>query len=541
MADLFGKPKMDKNSYEKKYIFSARVVSNKDPMMLNRVRVSFDVPIDGLNNQSVLDQVPNKYEGKSTKQINPETQKQELKPEFQWSKIDPFCFLPLLPVFLNITPKETESVNILWPNPEYKYSEQYYIPGPISSPYTIYKEESTTSRLFANKSRISETVQLRNPINSDYFNTKVEGVFPEYDDVAILGRGTCDLILREKHVLLRAGKSKITPKNANEPAESKINRGFIQISDFDERIIDLGTRLSNTLEQDVLFVNTLIEWNVINPENLQNKFNVEIFLYKLPDNTGYTTNRLKIATDVKESDKTLLTYMIFRQVSLNEGVQKINEFIKQVNDGKLNIDPYPIQNLDKTHPIVFRPNKMSYRFIKNGSDNKTPEYEGVNKFGKKIKFLGSGEQEDGDKGYGLIFFKNKVGQQFTVRKVKQKELDRTSQPTTYNILASDKMLLLSHDSKIPSLGKIVLDEKTMYGIEQQYIVQNIIPNTNSMVRGEELFKFLSLVVRFLVSHVHPFPGIPPIPVSTDGVSAQDILSQLQNATGTILNENLRIN
>jgi hypothetical protein len=67
------------------------------------------------------------------------------------------------------------------------------------------------------------------------------------------------------------------------------------------------------------------------------------------------------------------------------------------------------------------------------------------------------------------------------------------------------------------------------------------PNTNSFVRGEELIKFLNLVIRFLISHVHAFPGLPPVPIATDGTATAKILSQLQNAGNTILNKNIRIN
>jgi hypothetical protein len=62
-----------------------------------------------------------------------------------------------------------------------------------------------------------------------------------------------------------------------------------------------------------------------------------------------------------------------------------------------------------------------------------------------------------------------------------------------------------------------------------------------MVRGDELMKFLNIVVKFMVAHVHPFPGLPPVPTATDGTLASDILSQLQNASNTILNQNIRIN
>jgi hypothetical protein len=62
-----------------------------------------------------------------------------------------------------------------------------------------------------------------------------------------------------------------------------------------------------------------------------------------------------------------------------------------------------------------------------------------------------------------------------------------------------------------------------------------------MVRGDELMKFMNLIVRFLASHVHPFPGMPPVPQATDGTNISDILQQLASAPDTILNQNIRIN
>jgi hypothetical protein len=81
----------------------------------------------------------------------------------------------------------------------------------------------------------------------------------------------------------------------------------------------------------------------------------------------------------------------------------------------------------------------------------------------------------------------------------------------------------------------------MMGISQDYLVKNVLPNTDPMVRGDELIKFMNLVIKFLVSHVHPFPGLPPVPTATDGTQSAVILQQLQNASETILNQNIRIN
>lgn len=62
-----------------------------------------------------------------------------------------------------------------------------------------------------------------------------------------------------------------------------------------------------------------------------------------------------------------------------------------------------------------------------------------------------------------------------------------------------------------------------------------------MVRGEELLELINLIVRFLVTHTHAYPGLPPVPVTQDGTSTQSILSELQNAVNKILNGNIRVN
>jgi hypothetical protein len=60
-----------------------------------------------------------------------------------------------------------------------------------------------------------------------------------------------------------------------------------------------------------------------------------------------------------------------------------------------------------------------------------------------------------------------------------------------------------------------------------------------MVRGDELMKLINLIVKFLISHVHPFHGLSPVPVGRDGTRTSEILEQLLNAPNTILNQNIR--
>jgi hypothetical protein len=54
-------------------------------------------------------------------------------------------------------------------------------------------------------------------------------------------------------------------------------------------------------------------------------------------------------------------------------------------------------------------------------------------------------------------------------------------------------------------------------------------------------KLIDLIVKFMISHVHPFHGVQPVPVASDGTSVASILTELQSAPINILNQNIRIN
>jgi hypothetical protein len=143
-------------------------------------------------------------------------------------------------------------------------------------------------------------------------------------------------------------------------------------------------------------------------------------------------------------------------------------------------------------------------------------------------------------GYGLIYAKNTVGVPTTpiVKKIPQSKY--VASPVTYSALGGDKLFLLSHNSQIPGKGKINFDN-TLYGISQEQFADEIIPKTSSSVRGEELLDLINMIVRFLVTHTHAYPGLPPVPVTQDGSKIDTILTELQNAVNKILNENIRIN
>ena len=144
------------------------------------------------------------------------------------------------------------------------------------------------------------------------------------------------------------------------------------------------------------------------------------------------------------------------------------------------------------------------------------------------------------KGWGLIYTKDKVGTPSKTSTIQLPIYEYNNTPLTFGSLGADKLCLLSNKSSIPGKGKINFDG-TLYGITNDNYTDEIEPKTSSMVRGEELLELINMIVRFLATHTHAFPGLPPLPVSQDGSNVANILSELQNAVNKILNQNIRLN
>jgi hypothetical protein len=103
-------------------------------------------------------------------------------------------------------------------------------------------------------------------------------------------------------------------------------------------------------------------------------------------------------------------------------------------------------------------------------------------------------------------------------------------------------LFLSYNtSRPPGKQSILLQKDTIYGLEQDFVFNTIIPNTEPMVRGESLKKILNLLVKFMTTHSHPFHQLPPTPISYSQVSIATLDAEFQKYDSDVLNQNIRIN
>ena len=355
-----------------------------------------------------------------------------------------------------------------------------------------------------------------------------------------MGRGSADLIVKENEVLLRAGKFKGESLQPNIVPVANQQRGYLQLTRFPSVKIPLEPKKYLEIEEKVLLVKYLMEWTIINPENAEDKFAGTVYLYQLKPDTSINTQNLTVGAPVSENLKVLVATEEFFGLSKVDTVNFINLFIQACNNKfvtKSGTQLFSSQTTDR-FPIFYRPNNLTYSYINPSSNRNTSsqEFTNISDIFSKVKLNPPIKQG----GYGLIYKLDTVGTPMDTKTVIVPQSKYFPNPQTFGALGADKVFLLSNETAIPGKRKINFDD-TLYGISNDKFSDDIIPNTSSMVRGEELLELINLITRFLLTHTHAYPGLPPVPVTQDGTSATDILTELQNAVTKVLNENIRLN
>jgi hypothetical protein len=296
------------------------------------------------------------------------------------------------------------------------------------------------------------------------------------------------------------------------------------------------------LQEDVLMTKYLIEWTLTNPENSQDKFMGSVYLYQLKPDVTVNSKNIKVDSEISENLKKLVATESFILLSKSETIKFINDFIKTCNSKdvtKSGVKLFTDNNASNKFPIYYRPNSLMYSKLNPstplGSSATPIEVSNISDIYKGIKLNPALKG-----GFGLIYSKGKVGVPRTPTKKVVKQQKYVNQESSYGALGSDVLFLISHNSQIPGKGKINFDD-TLYGITPEKFANEFLPKTSSSVRGEELLELINLIVRFLITHTHAYPGLPPVPVTQDGTNSVAILTELQNAVTKILNKNIRLN
>ena len=493
--------------------FYGVVVDNQDPLNLGRVRILLLTDDIGAIKKS--------YEG--------------FGPQDYWTEKDPFVFNSLLPLYIWSVPKIDELVQIYYHEPNNtQFLNAYYIQGPFNRIQNIVQENYNESQKYTDISgvQIIGSKNLRNP-NGTYKNPDPDGVFPDPGDIAVLGRGSTDIILKQDTTLIRAGKYNGELVSDRDPVGNK-NRAFIQLSKFQNKTTIGDTIKQADLKVQNLQVNYLVEYEVSNPENTFDLFNGTVRLYKLLPNTETTSQNLKVDSNI-EQYKFIRASQSFNLLNLQETISYINNFIAECNSSlKTKTGAVLFNVLDERFPIFFRPSNNSYQLMQTTPINQVRQT--LTGVFSKIKLNAT----DKIGGYGLIYQQGLVGDPIKITPKSFRKVETNALPETYAAFGGQHIYLLSQLSQIPGKNKINFSN-SLYGIDEQTFSLQIEPNTSSAVRGEELLELLNVIVRFLVSHTHGFPGEAPIPITEDGSSVDNLIQQLNDAYSKVLNQYIRLN
>lgn len=509
-------------------IFFGVCVDNNDPLMLGRVRI---YPTHQNINEVILS-VDGFDENSTNSDVNG-----------PWSDLDPFVYLPLLPYFINQVPKKGEYTMLFYFNSKKQVGRnKFYTMSVFSHPSTIYEENYRSSQTHLSSGyRISKKdfPNLKDSQGQHLFPNN-KGVFTEPVDISINGRDTSDLILKKDDVLLRAGKHK--DFSPGQIPDKNDERAFIQLSRFrTQKKYGEPYKKVRFVDNDQQ-IKYLIEYDVSNPENVADAFTGSINIYKIESSSSNAilTSQLKYDSNLTGVNKSKIRVINFQSTKLDDLITLINSTLLSFKDNPTSILLNPVTK-NTQFPFFYRPEKNIRNIVNNISGlTSTQNIDSMNNMTKlknNVKIVRNITTE----GYGLVLDK-KVSPLIPFKPVTEIDIPVTSQKidNTAGLIGATQLFLLSHSSIIPGKGKIDLKD-TLYGIESDRISDEIEPKTSSMVRGEELMQLIGLIVNFLTSHVHPYPGLPPVPTAQDGTRVDEILSELQQAYQKILNQNIRLN
>jgi hypothetical protein len=521
-------------------VFYGKVLSSDDPLKLGRIRCQEITNVQ----QSVQQAIP--------------LEKQNSNTNDQWSDNDNFVCYPLLPIFINQIPKEGEFVHIIYYDKEHKENNRFYVQGNFSNLYDI--EKSTFDQMIKGLG-----LGERNTSNFNYTPSNW-GLYLEPNVVGIYGRKNSDLFLPDDGFMVRVNKQTGTGSGAT------FNKkyGFSMIQTYPSRQTDVTVNEGTSTTTKIQNLNYLIEYNIyggLNSPDDRNKgvddknlYSGYVEIYKISPYNKVSTSGLTETSFVEISNDSKIG-PIFRKDYLSAKfetiVSGINQIITNLNNSKVGLGDVTVPiNIGNFFPFYYQPSSKFYMKFKEGNSN---EQNNAQKFMTKISLNTTGIGT----GIGLVSEKDTLGPLIETEKVLYETPNPVSSPTTVKMSASDFQFFLSHETSIDGLNPINFQDfsyivtgattssgatgantvttKPINYIKQEYIWENIYPNTNSMVRGEKLLELLELIVNFMINHVHPYHGMPPVSAAMDGTTTQQVLTKMFQGYEKILNNKLRLN
>ncbi len=469
----------------------------------------------------------------------------------EWGDLDPFVASPFLPNNINIIPEIGQSVKVINYNSEKETVNQEYIAGPFTTMFD-YNSQSFSQQI-ENTSygvAVKRRENIRRP-NGEYVEKNAQNIFAKDTDYGIYGKYGSDVIFTENGIEIRGGKL-----IAKEAANARNRKKLVTQPIYSDKLSKLHLKkfaykaeLKQEQQKTEEFVNsilnTIVEYEI---DSLTNPTKINFYVYKVLNPSGelYKTNTFDENTPLifglgvtnsplklinEDNSITGATYTVNidedNDIPLEKRIYiQIRDIINLMSQKTL-FSLNGLYSAEDIHPFYFRPTSQFTTIT-----GTTSELQFKKTILNNINVRRIGPSN------GLIWSLNSAVQKAKVVEsvVSFFNIDRNSKEQTFSSLTSDKIYLLSTDTN-QGPKKINFDSLDKYEWTQKNYIEDIDPNTYSLVRGEELVNVLKSIMDLFESHVHNV-STPLVQADPNFIKLKEKINNLEN---NILNKSIRIN
>lgn len=462
----------------------------------------------------------------------------------QWDENDPFVAFPFLPTPINVIPEVDQNVQLLFYDVSKDLINISYVAGPYNTPHDFTAQTFTDGS--ANTTYNNTGKRTPDVINPDgsFIEKKANGGLAKDEHHGLYGMYGSDIIFTDDGLHIRGGK--FPSKDFANPNDRKKlvfhpimsdNVASLHLKKFPQtlELIDdqsknqklEKTKLKYLVEyeiEDFSFTGgTILRFFIFNTSNENDLFYSDnLRLNEVTTTTGSTLVNIFSKFNETPNDKTNSFTVTVKNVK--DAWVTIRSIIKGFNNK--GFSNFYIEDKDNdVHPFYFRPTKNCV--IKNltgaSQTNRDEILDNVYLLGRYTE--------------GIVYKRDKAdvpikSEDKLVKVLKETE---TKQEQTFSSLKSDKIYLLSTNTDEPKPINFKKIEK--YEPTQKNYIEDIDPNTYSLVRGEVLLDILKTMSNLFESHIHQ-PSEPLIKADPNFIQLQ---SSIKNLERELLNKSIRIN
>jgi hypothetical protein len=506
---------------------------NNDPWGVGRIRVIIDTDMvpplrTGVNIQNYL----NKLDSDNQK-TNPEYGYIPWELGVSPRSPDPFVFDPFLPKHLNLIPKVGESVKIIYYVLDNESQQREYVGQHTSNYDKLQYDSGESARSFT---KLSQFFPKKN-------NLRTDGLIPDVNDVAFMGRSNSELVLPEQEAILRAGHQDFFNGVKNN------RNALIQLSHFlTRKNVITETKTENASK--IVPINRVVEYNISFADKLVDPLYIFLKLYIYPvanmDTKNYNSY-IDYYSNVASPE-----FLIEIHSNTPENIISfVQTILTNFDKNNINLDVSNGANFTGIEIIPdnnqnIRYSVYDYRTIEGGEPNFYPlnlyqlrAYPKIDLSIEENKTIVNGL------GAELRPLSKRPTQQYTTS-TNDNTVDDPNTDETIVVEGADKLFLLTWNS-----AKALQNKMGKYGFSQNEIYLTLQQNTEPMVRGNLLLNLILELLNLFERHGH-IASIDPIgSLNYDAVNKiqeikdkYSLLSKVnKDLTGgsNILNQYLRLN